>query len=152
MRATRNLVLALATAALLAGCTPTVEQHGQRLDPELLAAIRPGVSSKEEVARLLGSPSAAGTFDDRTWYYVTQRVEKQSFFQNRLAEQRVIAIRFDDRGIVQAIDERGLEEARAIRPAPGRTPTRGSELTLVQQLLGNIGRFNRAPGPVDSNF
>jgi outer membrane protein assembly factor BamE (lipoprotein component of BamABCDE complex) len=152
MRPTRDLVLALATAALLTACTAVVEQHGQRLDPDLLAAIRPGVSSKEEVARLLGSPSAIGTFDDRTWYYVTQRVEKHSFFQNRLAEQRVVAIRFDDRGIVQAIDERGLEEARAVRPAPDKTPTRGSELTIVQQLLGNIGRFNRTPGPVGSNF
>jgi len=152
MRPTRDLVLALATAALLTACMPVVEQHGQRLDPDLLAAVRPGVSSKEEVARLLGSPSAVGTFDDRTWYYVTQRVEKHSFFQNRLAEQRVVAIRFDERGIVEAIGERGLEEARAVRPAPDKTPTRGSELTIVQQLLGNIGRFNRTPGPVGSNF
>ena len=126
---------------------PEAQQHGQRLDPELLAAIRPGVSSKEEVARLLGSPSAAGTFDDRVWYYVTQRVEKASFFQNRLVDQKVVAIRFDDRGIVQAIDERGLEQARAIRPVRDKTPTRGSELTLVQQLIGNIGRFNRSGEP-----
>lgn len=152
MMSTRNRVFALLAASLMAACTPTVEQHGQRLDPELLAAIRPGVSSQEEVARLLGSPSASGTFDDRTWYYVTQRVEKHSFFQNRLAEQRVIAIRFDERGIVQTIEERGLEQARAVEPAAEKTPTRGSELTLVQQLIGNIGRFNRTPGRVDTDF
>lgn len=147
MTRSSRLLLPLCAAALLAACSPTVEQHGQRLDPDLLAAIRPGVSSKEEVVRLLGSPSAAGTFDDRTWYYVTQRVEKTSFFQNRLVDQKVVAVRFDERGIVRAVEERGLEDARAVQPVADETPTRGSELTLVQQLIGNIGRFNRTPGP-----
>lgn len=147
MTRTRSLLLGLCTAALLAACTPVVEHHGQRLDPDLLAAIRPGVSSKEEVARLLGSPSAAGTFDDRTWYYITQRVEKKSFFQSRLVDQQVVAIRFDERGIVQAVDRLGLEQARAVQPVDDETPTRGSELTIVQQLIGNLGRFNRSVPP-----
>jgi len=45
----------------------------------------------------------------------------------------------------------------AVEPSPDSTLTLGNELTLIQQLLGNIGRFNtqpqergiqpRAPGP-----
>ena len=29
--------------------------------------------------------------------------------------------------------------------ARDKTPTTGNEITAVQQLLGNLGRFNRAP-------
>lgn len=152
MTRARHPILGLLAAALLGACSPTVEQHGQLLDPVLLAAIRPGVSSKEEVMRLLGSPSASGTFDDRSWYYVTQRVERKSFFQNHLVEQKVVAVRFDERGIVQAVEERGLDHARAIEPVAEATPTRGSELTLVQQFIGNIGRFNRMPGRVEGDY
>ncbi len=135
----------LALALLLGACVPTVQQYGQRIDPEVVARIRPGVTSKEEVFRLMGSPSATATFDDRRWYYVTQTVEKRSFYQEELTDQRVLILVFDDRGIVQRVEERGLERARAIEPVADATPTMGNELTLFEQLIGNIGRFSRSP-------
>ncbi len=133
----------LGVVAVLAACEPTIQQHGQLVDPAALAHVRPGITSREEVQRLLGSPSAVGTFDGRRWYYITQTVEKRSFYDKKLADQRVYEIVFDDRGIVQRIDEKNLQQARAIRPVDDKTPTFGNELSLLQQLLGNIGRFNR---------
>jgi hypothetical protein len=40
------------------------------------------------------------------------------------------------------VTNRGLEQAYAIEPDPNETRTLGNELTVVQQLLGNLGRFN----------
>ncbi|HFD16690.1 MAG TPA: outer membrane protein assembly factor BamE [Rhodospirillales bacterium] len=133
----------LALLLLAGACVPTVQQHGQRIDPEAVARIRPGVTSREEVLRLMGSPSATATFDDRRWYYVTQTVEKKSFYQKRLADQRVVIVEFDDRGIVRNLEERGLEQARAVEPVADKTPTMGNEFSLLEQLIGNIGRFSR---------
>ena len=69
----RPLLLAAAGAAALwmAGCQPTVSVHGHQIDPDLLAQIKPGVTSREEVTRLLGSPSTVGTFD-----YLSGRVPR----------------------------------------------------------------------------
>ena len=125
-----------------AGCSPTVTNHGYRLDPELMAQIRPGVTTRDEVARLLGSPSSVGTFGDKSWYYVTQRTEQMSFYQSKVADQRVVRIDFDPSGVVKAVDQRGLQEARNVAPATEVTPSSGNELTLLQQFVGNIGRFN----------
>src|SRR6185437_4416551 len=56
-------------ALSLAACSPTLDQRGNLPDPEKLAEIQPGVKTKDEVTKLLGTPSAVGTFDSKTWYY-----------------------------------------------------------------------------------
>src|SRR5688500_3853850 len=77
----RRLMAATAALCLAAACTPTISTHGHRVDADRLAQIQPGVSSREEVARLLGSPSTVGTFDQESWFYVSQRSEVVSFYQ-----------------------------------------------------------------------
>ena len=131
----------------LAGCAPQVVQHGHTLDPEALARISPGVTSREEVARLMGTPSALATFEDGRWYYVTQRRENRSFFQSNITEQEVVTISFDDRGIVSDVRRHGMDQALAVQPDPDSTRTLGNELTIMEQLVGNIGRFGDPAAP-----
>ena len=134
---------AVAVLALhVAACSPVIEQHGHRITEEALAQIRPGVTSREEVARLLGTPSSLAAFEDGRWYYITQRTERTSFYQAEVTQQDVLTVEFDDAGIVTRIGERGLEQAMNIEPASDTTPTMGNEFSLVEQLIGNIGRFN----------
>ena len=141
----RPYLLALATAAALSGCTATVSTHGHSIDPAVLEQIRPGVTSREEVARLLGSPSTLGTFDKERWFYVSQRNEVMSFYKADVTAQDVVRIDFDANGIVSDVRTHGLEMAQAIDPDPNKTRTLGNELTAIQQFLGNIGRFNTSP-------
>lgn len=138
-------LLRLTALVLLVGvvaCQTTVQNHGHRLDEERIERIRPGLSSRGDVAQLMGSPSTLASFDDRTWYYVGRRVEEQSFYNRDLAAQDVLRVRFDERGIVSGVDRFELADARAIEPVDDQTPTGGNELNIVQQFIGNIGRFN----------
>jgi outer membrane protein assembly factor BamE (lipoprotein component of BamABCDE complex) len=135
------LVSLALTVAGLAACAPQVSQHGHTVDPDSVSRITPGVTSQEEVARLLGSPSMLATFASDRWYYVTQRRESRSFFQNEIIEQDVLTVTFDDRGIVREVEFQGMDQAMAIEPDPDTTRTLGNELTIVEQLIGNIGRF-----------
>ncbi|BAE51153.1 hypothetical protein amb2349 [Paramagnetospirillum magneticum AMB-1] len=50
---------------------------------------------------------------------------------------------FDRAGTVRAIDNRGLEDGKDVVPAGRETPTAGKELTILQQLMGNVGRFSK---------
>ena len=55
----------------------------------------------------------------------------------------MVRIDFDQGGVVTDVDQRGLQEALGnIAPAKQVTPSTGNELTLLQQFVGNIGRFN----------
>ena len=135
------VLMAIGLGLGVAACAPQVVQHGHTIDPASLARVTPGVTSREEVARLMGSPSALATFEDGRWYYVTQRRESHSFFQSTITEQEVVTITFDDRGIVQSVDQHGMDQAMAIQPEADSTRTLGNELTVMEQLVGNIGRF-----------
>jgi outer membrane protein assembly factor BamE (lipoprotein component of BamABCDE complex) len=126
----------------LVACSPTVRTHGHVLDEAALARIEPGRTSRDQVAQLLGSPSSRGTFDGEAWYYVSQRTERHSFYQETVVEQNVVAIIFDEQGVVRDVERRDLDDARNIELVERETPTVGSELTIVEQFIGNIGRFN----------
>lgn len=140
-----TLALAVASAALLSSCTANVSTHGHTIDPQTLEQIRPGLTSREEVARLLGSPSTVGTFDKERWFYVSQRNEVMSFYKADITAQDVVRIDFDASGIVSDVRTHGLEMAQAVDPDPNKTRTLGNELGVVQQILGNLGRFNTSP-------
>lgn len=45
--------------------------RGQRVDAEDLQQITVGVSTRNDVSALLGSPTSTGTFDDENWYYIS---------------------------------------------------------------------------------
>jgi outer membrane protein assembly factor BamE (lipoprotein component of BamABCDE complex) len=134
----------LAGLALI-GCVPQVSNHGYRFDEASLAQIEPGRTTRDQVQQLLGSPSALTTFDGSVWYYVSQRTERLSFYQEDVVNQDVVAIGFDDRGTVTSVERHGLERAHEVSLVERETPTAGSELSALEQFIGNIGRFNPPP-------
>jgi outer membrane protein assembly factor BamE (lipoprotein component of BamABCDE complex) len=146
------MMVAAALAASLAACDTTVVTHGHRLIDDDIARIRPGMSSKSEVVSLLGSPSAESTFEADTWYYVGRRVEERTFFNRRLAAQDVVRVRFDDLGLVRDVERFDMADAREIDPVEDETPTGGNEMSILEQFIGNIGRFTDEGGQPPPRF
>jgi outer membrane protein assembly factor BamE (lipoprotein component of BamABCDE complex) len=139
-------VLVMLAAAGLAGCAATVDQRGNLPDKDKLAQIQPGATTRDEVVKILGTPSSTGVFDDKSWYYISRKTKQISFLNPDVLDQQVYVINFDGRGVVANIDHKGLQDGRYIEPAPGATPAPGRELTFLEQVLGNVGRFNRGGG------
>lgn len=139
-------VLPVAAVALVAACSPEKDVHGTLPDKELIAEIKPGQTRQEDVTRILGTPSATATFDKETWYYVGERTATLAFFRPEVLEHRVVVVRFDDAGVVRDVEQVDATKAgKEVTPVGRETPTKGKELTIIQQLIGNVGRFNK-PG------
>lgn len=147
----RHLSTAAAVTAMLAvgACSPEVNQRGDRPAPERIAEIHPGLT-KEQVVKILGTPSSMGVFNDNAWYYISRRTSRISFFQPDVLDQQVFTINFDNNGVVRDVGHRTLADARDIEPAPGATPAPGRELTFLEQIIGNVGRFNKGSGGASS--
>jgi outer membrane protein assembly factor BamE (lipoprotein component of BamABCDE complex) len=141
----RGLVLGLSALALLA-CSPNVRTHGYRFDEVALDQVRPGSTTRDQVAALLGSPSTRAPLDDSIWYYISQTSERATFYQNEVVAQDVVAITFDDIGLVEEVARHNLADATEIAFVERETPTSGNELSIWEQFVGNIGRFNPQPG------
>jgi outer membrane protein assembly factor BamE (lipoprotein component of BamABCDE complex) len=135
--------LAGAAAIALSGCAASVDNRGHLPDQDRLAEIHPGQTTKDQVVKILGTPSSTGVFDDKDWYYISRKTEQVAFFDKDVLDQQVYVVRFDDKGVVSAVDHKDLRDARLIEPAPGATPAPGRELTFLEQILGNVGRFNK---------
>ncbi len=139
-RALPLLLGAAALAVALGACAPRIDVRGYTADPDALAEIEPGVQTASQVAALLGTPTVVSTFDERRWYYIMRRTETTSFYTPELAEQQIVAVSFDEDDVVAEVAFLGAEEARAIHPVSVESPVRGRDLSLFQQLFGNIGR------------
>jgi outer membrane protein assembly factor BamE (lipoprotein component of BamABCDE complex) len=143
--------VAVALAAIgLAACAPTIDQRGNLPEPDRVAQIRPGTTTREQVVRILGTPSSTGVFDDKNWYYISRRTKQVAFLDPDVLDQQVYIVNFDDKGVVRGVDHKDLKDGQDIAPAPGATPAPGRELTFLEQVLGNVGRFNKSSSSGDT--
>jgi len=138
----RKLAVALGATGL-AACAATVDQRGNLPEPDKFAQIHPGTTTREQVVKILGTPSSTGVFNDKNWYYISRRTKQVAFFDPDVLDQQVYIVNFDATGVVRGVDHKDLKDGRDIDPAPGATPAPGRELTFLEQVLGNIGRFNK---------
>ncbi len=141
MKWTLRLLPLAAVLALAAACTNPADQHGNLPEADKVAQIKPGSTDKATVTQLLGSPSSVAAFDGDTWYYISQKVRPVAVLEPEVLDQEVVAIHFDKDGIVRGIDRRNLADAETVVPNPNATPAPGREFTLMEQLIGNFGKF-----------
>jgi len=148
MRRTVPLFLAgalLAPFALVA-CDTIVDQRGFAATPGSIDKIEIGTQSREDIVRLIGSPSAVATFNPNVWYYISQKQEVFAFLKPKITEQKVMQLSFADSGRLQAIKKYDLEDAENITMVSRITPTVGKGLTILEQIMGNVGRFTAPNG------
>ncbi|SMF43354.1 Beta-barrel assembly machine subunit BamE [Tistlia consotensis] len=143
---TALLLITPLVAGSLAGCAARVAVRGNLPDPEQVAAVLPGQSSRQDVQRILGSPSTLSTFQANTWYYIGERTEQIAFFRPDVIDRSVLVITFKDDGTVDDTKLYTVEDGQEIAMVDRTTPTEGNELTIWQQLIGNIGRFGSDSG------
>ncbi len=139
MKRVAGLVLAAMIGGGLSGCTPEVKNHGYAPDDVLLAEIAAGQDTRGSVRRKIGRPSTTGVFTQTGWYYVATTVEHYLYNAPAVTGRRVVAVQFDANDVVAGVNVYGIDDGRIIDLQTRTTPTHGRELTILQQLLGNLG-------------
>ena len=136
-------------AALIAGTaacnpiTPITDYRGYLPKAEEIQKIQVGMS-KPEVQALLGSPSTSATMESlgESYYYISSVVETTAFLAPQVVDREILAVRFDQDARVSGFAHYGLEDGKIINFSSRETPTRGKELSVLQQLFSNVGRFD----------
>ncbi len=130
----------------LAGCAAVYRDHGYVPPEDELAEIVVGVDTRDSVAETLGSPSAVGVLDNGAYFYVASRMRYFGAREPKEVSRRVVAISFDDKGVVTNIRQLTLEDGQVVRLNQRVTSSSVKDKTFLRQLLGNLGRFD--PGNV----
>lgn len=142
---TRFSVFAVICAVALstAACATRLDTRGNLPDPERLTEIKPGEQTRDDVADILGSPSSVTPFGSNTWYYISNRTETFAFFAPEVIDRHIVMVKFGADGKVIEVDTVGLDAGRNIQPVARTTPTHGTQMSVIEQLIGNLGRFKK---------
>lgn len=138
----------LGAAILLTACSAKVDNRGYVSTGDLKTMVSVG-QTRDEVLANLGSPSSQSSFGNETWYYISARKEATAFLKPEVVKQDVTKIEFDSAGTVAKVESFNENNSEDIKIAKRTTPTEGHSLGFLEQILGNVGRFNK-PGGSDS--
>ena len=149
MKTSNNRLFAatvLVSCALLTGCAKDIEARGNLPTPEALARLAPGEQTRQDVEGILGTPATTALFDNENWYYISAHTTQYAFYPNHELDRTVYIVSFDPRGILTGVRKLNLEDGQNVTVEARQTPTKGREVSLIEQLLGNIGRIGKSPG------
>ena len=136
-------ILGITIMLLTTACAVKESYHGASiLNEENLASIMIGSDSKQTVAAKLGSPTAVAPLDPNRWIYLAQYMATSSFSRPTPEDQRVIQVVFDDQGRVAEVINKNKDDYVALAPDGDETETFGRDTNILQEVFGNIGRFN----------
>ena len=134
-RAVRAVAAVVLVSMTLAACTGEQFQKGYILPPGALEQIPIG-ASQDQVLIVMGTPSTVATLDGEVFYYISQRSERPVAFMNqKLVDQRVIAVYFDKNRRVRRLANYTLQDGRIFDSISRTTPTPGQELSYLAPLF-----------------
>ncbi len=139
-----TLVAWACAALLLQACSPSVTVHGYIPEAEDLELIEPGVDTVLTVEERIGRPSSTGVLRDSDWFYVQTTISRLTYNPPEVTDRRVVAISFDEEGVVDDVAEYGLEDGRIVALNPRTTETAGARVGLLQQIFGNLLNIDAA--------
>ena len=138
---TRPVVASVILGFGLIACAPEIHYRGNTPEADRLDLIKPGAQTREQVVRLLGSPTMVATFDKDTILYVGQKTRTVTFREPEVMERTIVAIGFGKDGRVSSVEKYSLADGKAVQLVSRTTPTPGRQFSIMQQLIGNFGRF-----------
>ena len=134
----RPLLAALLLGAVpLSGCGAQIDRHGHVFIDVDLDQIQPGMS-KQDVQTVLGSPDTRSTIGGDAYYYISTTTKTIAFLKAREIDRQVVAVYFDGGESVRKVAQYGMKDGIVIDFYSGETPARGKDLSLLEQIFGNI--------------
>ena len=151
----RRVAFAVVSVGLAVGgmgaCSPITTYSGFQAIDNNPKDVTVGTDTKSAVRAKLGSPSAVSTFDPNVWFYMNQVKQRVAFQKPRVTQRNVTAIVFNkDSELVETVNVYTLKDGKVIAYNTHETPTRGREMTILEQLLGNVGRGGMLPQEDDT--
>ncbi len=143
MRSYASVIILVASLAL-AGCSPTYRNHGYIPSDEDLQELAIGIDTRASVEDLVGPPSSGGLLEGGDYYYVRSRTKTFGIRAAKETERQVLVVSFDSAGVLQNVEQFGLEAGRVVRLSRRVTSSAVGNVSLIRQLMGSRGQFDAA--------
>ncbi len=136
-----KLLMTGCAVILASACMPISRNHGFVTSKEAPGDIETGVDTKTTVLSRFGNPSITGVFEKNKWYYMSELREQLGYLRPQTKTRTITAVAFSTEGIVDDVSVYTIKDGNIVSLVGRKTPTRGRELSIMQQLLGGVGRL-----------
>lgn len=138
---TFSLLIIGCLAFVLSACSPTFRNHGYIPNEDLLQELVVGIDTRSSVENVVGPPTAGGVLEGGNFFYVRSTVRTLGPRRPKVIDRQVLAVSFDESGVLSNIESFGLEDGRVVTLSRRVTEGEISNVSFLRQLLGGIGRI-----------
>lgn len=136
-----RLLIIIVSIFLLNSCQVS-QNTGVNIADSKISKVAKGVSTKEDVIKIMGSPSIVPLDSNNEWYYVSREISKRAFFEPKVTNQRIVKLLFKN-NILENIELYDNNFNDSINPIEDRSETPGVQQNIIKQYINNLGRFNK---------
>ena len=132
----------LSSIILLNACGLETYQSGDLPSQKRLEMITTGYS-QEKVIDLLGRPIFENKIGNESFYiYFRSKKENRAFFHPEEIERDIYVISFTSNQTVKSVEHLTLKDGNEIVFDESHTKVTGKELSVMEQLVKNFGRYD----------
>jgi outer membrane protein assembly factor BamE (lipoprotein component of BamABCDE complex) len=127
---------------MIASCVSRIEKHGYMFEMSDYEMVKEGVTSKERVLNLMGSPTIIeSNFNEDLWIYFSEDVRHFLFFKPKPISRKIVVLDFDELGVVKKIDQYLLrDENKKFAFSKETTPVKDHNHGWFKSIYSNVGQ------------
>ncbi len=141
LKLTKKTFIYLLCILALSSCLSRVEKHGYMFDLSDHHLLKEGISTKDYVLNIMGSPSLVTDLNnEEIWIYYAEDVKKLLFFKPDVIARDIISIKFDNSQTISHLEKYNLDNQIKIDFASNYTKVKSKKDGFFKSIFSNIGQ------------
>lgn len=125
---------------ILTSCITRYEKQGYMFELSDHALIQEGITSKERVLKIMGSPTIISDFDEEAWIYYSEDVKKLLFFLPDIEKREILVLKFDKFNVVNKLQKIDLADGAKINFISDYTNVDSHKTGIFKSFFSNVGQ------------
>jgi outer membrane protein assembly factor BamE (lipoprotein component of BamABCDE complex) len=126
----------------LNACVSKLDKSGYMFDMSNHNLLQEGITSKERVLKIMGSPTLISDLDsDEAWIYYAENLKRLLFFKPDIISRDVLVIKFNEFGTIRELNRIDLnDEEKQLQFAANFTNVESRKIGFLKSLFSNVGQ------------
>ncbi len=132
------IILAFVTSS----CISRVDKHGFMFEFSDHELLQEGVTTKERVLKMMGSPTLVSEFDDQeSWIYFSEDIKNFLFFKPKVVQRKILLLRFKDDAISTLKTFDLSNESKNLKFVSEFTVVDSHKTGFFKSIFSNVGQI-----------
>ncbi len=139
----KKLSLIIFLLIALSSCVSRLEKRGYVFDLSGYELLQEGVTNKEKVLKIMGSPTLISDLDnDEAWIYYAEDVENFLFFKPDIKDRNILVLRFNESETIKELKKISFaNEEKRLSFVSSYTNVESHKVGFFKLIFSNVGQI-----------